>query len=104
MHVAIMVKLLMSWDIKPGQEAAYFEFIVKEWAPGVMKLGFQPTEAWYTVFGDGPQILTGGITEDSETMREILESEEWHNLQEKLLAFVTNFQQKVVPATGRFQL
>ena len=102
--MAIMVKLLMSWDIKPGQEAAYFEFIVKEWAPGVMKLGFQPTEAWYTVFGDGPQILTGGITEDLETMREILESEEWHNLQEKLLAFVTNFQKQVVPATGRFQL
>ena len=102
--MAIMVKLLMSWDIKQGQEAAYFEFIVKEWAPGVMKLGFQLTESWYTVFGDGPQILTGGITEDLETMREILESEEWRNLQEKLVAFVTNFQQKVVPATGRFQL
>ena len=102
--MAIMVKLLMSWDIKSGQEAAYFEFIVKEWAPGVMELGLQPTEAWYTVFGDGPQILTGGITKDFETMHEILESEEWHNLQEKLFAFVTNFQQKVVPATGRFQL
>lgn len=99
-----MVKLLMSWDIKPGQEAAYFEFIVKEWAPGVMRLGLQPTEAWYTVFGDGPQILTGGVAEDLETMREILESEEWRNLHEKLLTFVTNFQQKVVPATGRFQL
>jgi hypothetical protein len=94
----------MSWDIKPGQEAAYFEFIVKEWAPGVMKLGFQPTEAWYTVFGEGPQILTGGIAEDLDTMRELLESEEWRNLQEQLFAFVTNFQQKVVPATGRFQL
>jgi hypothetical protein len=102
--VAIMVKLLMNWDIKPGQEAAYFEFIVKEWAPGVMKLGLQPTEAWYTVFGSGPQILTGGVTEDLETMRKILESEEWRNLQQKLFDFVMNFQQKVVPATGRFQL
>lgn len=99
-----MVKLLMSWDIKPGQEAAYFEFIVKEWAPNVVKLGFQPTEAWYTVFGSGPQILTGGIAEDLETMHKILESEEWRDLQEKLFAFVLNFQQKVVSATGRFQL
>ena len=102
--MAIMVKLLMNWDIKPGQEAAYFEFIVKECALGVMKLGLQPTEAWYTVFGSGPQILTGGVTEDLETMREILESEEWRDLQEKLFDFVMNFQQKVVPATGRFQL
>ena len=46
-----MVKLLMSWDIKPGSESDYFEFIVREFAPGIMKLGVQPTESWYTVFG-----------------------------------------------------
>jgi len=39
-----------------------------------------------------------------ETMAEALESREWRNLREKLLTYVTNFQQKVVPATGHFQL
>jgi len=99
-----MVKLLMSWDIKPGKEMDYFDFIVREFAPGLMKLGIQLTEAWYTIFGDGPQILTGGVTEDLETMRDILESEEWLELKSKLLQFVTNFKQKVVPAKSRFQL
>ena len=99
-----MVKLLLSWDIKPGKEMDYFDFIVKEFAPGLMKLGIQLTEAWYTIFGDGPQILTGGVTEDLETMRDILQSEEWLELKSKLLQFVTNFKQKVVPARSRFQL
>ncbi len=99
-----MMKLLMSWDIKPGSETAYFEFVVKEFAPGMMKLGIQPTEAWYTVFGDGPQIVTGGVVEDLETMIKILESDEWRELKEQLLDFVTNYSHKVVPATGRFQL
>ena len=99
-----MVKILMSWDIKPGSESDYFEFIVREFAPGIMKLGIQPTEAWYTVFGDGPQILTGAVAEDLSTMQSILASGDWKSLQEKLFEYVVNFNFKIVRATGRFQL
>lgn len=99
-----MVKILMSWDIKPGSESEYFEFIVREFAPGIMKLGVQPTEAWYTVFGDGPQILTGAVAEDLPTMQSILSSRDWQKLQSKLFDYVTNFNFKIVRATSRFQL
>src|ERR1051325_3154186 len=99
-----MVKLLMSWDIKPGAESEYFEFIVREFAPGMMKLGMQPTEAWYTVFGEGPQILQGSVAEDLPAMHAILQSEEWQGLQKKLFEYVTNFNSKIVQATSRFQL
>lgn len=100
----MMMKLLMNWDIKTGREQAYFEFIVREFAPGLMRLGLQPTEAWYTVYGEGPQILTGGVTSDLETMNRILASEDWNALRNKLLTFVSNFSSKVVPANGSFQL
>ncbi len=99
-----MVKLLMSWDIKSGREQPYFEFVVREFAPGLMRLGLQPTEAWYTVYGEGPQILTGAVAEDIETMRRILAGDDWRQLREKLLEYVTSFGQKVVQASGRFQL
>jgi hypothetical protein len=99
-----MVKILMSWDIKPGSESEYFEFIVREFAPGIMKLGVQPTEAWYTVFGEGPQILTGCVAEDLPTMRSVLSSADWQKLQHKLFEYVINFNFKIVRATSRFQL
>ncbi len=99
-----MIKLLMSWDIKMGREQPYFEFIVREFAPGLMRLGIQPTEAWYTIYGKGPQILTGGVTDDLDTMQHILNSQDWQRLHSKLLVYVTNYQQKVVEASGRFQL
>lgn len=99
-----MIKLLMSWDLKPGSESDYFEFSVREFIPGIMKLGIQPTEAWYTIFGDGPQILTGGIAEDLPTMQSILASKDWQQLRDKLFEYVTNFNFKIVRATGRFQL
>jgi hypothetical protein len=102
--MATMYKLLMSWDIKAGREQPYFEFVVQDFAPGLIKLGLQPTEAWYTVYGKGPQILTGAVTRDLETMREILAGEEWRRLRERLMDYVSNYRQKVVEATGRFQL
>jgi hypothetical protein len=99
-----MVKLLMTWDIKSGLESTYFDFIVNEFAPGLVRLGVQPTEAWYTVYGSGPQILTGAVAKDLETITMILDSDEWQDLQSELLAYVTNFEYKVVRDTGRFQL
>ena len=98
------VKLLMSWDIRAGQEQSYFDFVMKTFAPGMIKLGLQPTEAWYTLFGDAPQILTGGVTDSLDKMRGILDSPEWGELKDDLLCYVTNFQSKVIPATGRFQM
>jgi len=99
----VSIKLLMNWDIRPGQEQSYFDFVMKTFAPGMIKLGLQPTEAWYTLFGDAPQILTGGVTDSVDKMREILDSPEWEVLKQDLLRYVTNFQSRVVPATGRFQ-
>jgi hypothetical protein len=63
------VKLLMSWDIIPGREQEYFEFVVREFVPGIQRLGIEPTEAWLTTYGKRPQILTGGVAEDYDRMR-----------------------------------
>ena len=99
-----MVKLLMSWDIKPGRDSEYFEFVVREFVPGITRLGLQPTEAWFTIYGDRPQVLTGGITDDMDSMQRILGSDEWGSLHEKLLEMVTNYRQKIVRATGSLQI
>lgn len=100
----MMVKLLMSWDIKPGYDAEYFEFVVRDFVPGITRLGLQPTEAWFTLYGDSPQVLTGGIAENLATMKDILASDDWQNLYEKLMQYVHNYQQKIVRASSGFQL
>jgi hypothetical protein len=98
------VKLLLTWDMVPGREQEYFEFLVREFVPGMQKLGIQPTEAWYTTYGDSPQMLTGFIADNLDLMREALETEEWTKLSDRLFEFVTNFNAKVVHARGGFQM
>lgn len=98
------VKLLMTWDIQPGKETAYFNFVVHEFAPRMMELGLRPTDAWYTVYGKAPQIQTGGEADDLKTLERIMESPEWQALMEKLSEYITHYREKVVPSTGGFQI
>ena len=98
------IKLLMTWDIKQGREAEFFEFQVREWVPGLQKLGLEPTDAWYTMYGTSPQIMIGGTAKNLRTMNQILATEEWLALKNQLLGLVDNFDQKVVKASGGFQV
>lgn len=98
------VKLLMSWDILPGREQDYFEFVVREFIPGMQRLGLEPTDAWFTMYGDQPQIIAGAMMPTRQEMENILTSTDWQNLTEQLLTFVENFNFKIVPARKGFQL
>jgi hypothetical protein len=44
------------------------------------------------------------VAEDLNTARRILASERWLRLKERLLEFVTDYQQKIIPASGGYQL
>ena len=99
-----MFKLLMSWNILPGREDEYFEFVVREFGPGLIKLGVRPTDAWYTQYGEGAQILQGGIMEKLENLQGALSSDEWREMKKKLLNYVTDYNQKIIRASGGFQL
>ena len=100
------VKLLMTWDIKPGLDQEYFEFVMREWVPNTTKLGLTPVEAWYNVYAssDVPRIMAGAIAEDASAMRHIITSADWADLQDKLFEFVENYSHKIVRVTGEYQL
>lgn len=97
-------KLLMRWDIRPETESEYFEFLVHEFIPGLNKLGIMDIQVWYTQYGNCEQKLASGITQSKEIMRQALASKEAAALIDRLQQYVTNFERKVVPATGGFQI
>lgn len=97
------VKVLMTWDIAPDREQEYFEFVIGEFIPGVQRLGFQPVEAWATIYGRYPQIQVGLLAENAPSARKILDSADWSRLQDQLFAFVRNFSFKIVANKGGFQ-
>jgi len=96
-------KLILTWDILPKHEQEYFEFVVREFLPSVQKMGFQLSDAWVTVYGEQPQILVAAIMPTIKEIHEVVQSEKWISLNNKLKDFVTNYNQKIIVATGGFQ-
>ena len=96
-------KLILSWDILPGREQEYFEFVVREFIPGVQRLGFALTDAWATVFGPQPQIMVAAVGDSRQLLEEALNGPEWLDLQLKLAPLIENYQQKIVVAKDGFQ-
>lgn len=97
-------KLIMRWDIRPETESEYFEFLVHEFIPELNKLGIIEIQVWYTQYGDCEQKLASGIAQSPEKMVAAINSEAFAQLIDRLKQYVTNYSQKVVEATGGFQL
>ena len=93
----------MTWDVAPGHDQDYFEFVVREFLPGVQRLGFELSDAWATAYGNRHQILIGAILQTRSKAEELLESPDWKSLNNKLQDFITNYAEKIVLARGGFQ-
>lgn len=98
------VKLIMTWDILPGREQDYFEFVVRDFIPSIQRVGMDPSDAWFTMYGDQPQILVAAQANTINSLQTILQSSEWESLTNRLLDYVENFEYKVVQARTGFQL
>jgi len=97
------VKVIMSWDIIPGREQEYFEFVVRNFMPGVQKMGMALSDAWVTIYGDHPQILVGAVVPGLQKAEKIIDSDAWQKLNNRLLDYVKNYDLKVAPLQGGFQ-
>lgn len=96
-------KLIMTWDIAPERDQEYFEFVVREFIPGVQRMGFELTDAWATIYGSQPQIMVGATLPTLGSVQQVLNSKEWQSLYNQLQDFVQNYEQKVVESQGGFQ-
>ncbi len=97
------VKLLLYYDIVPENQQSYYEFILREYIPALQAMGLQMTEAWHTAYGDYPLRMASFVAPDRQTLGEILHSEEWEQLEEKLEQYVVNLKYKVIPYRDGFQ-
>lgn len=99
-----MVKLIMTLDVRDGRESQFLEFVNNEFARSLAAMTIQPTEAWYAIWGEGPQAMLCGIAEDVSAMERAFTSDDWRAMKEKIAGFADTFSYKVVEKTDGFQL
>jgi hypothetical protein len=93
----------MTWDIASEHEQDYFEFVIREFVPGIQRLGFELSDAWVTVYGEQPQIMVGAVLPSVKQVEQVMRTTEWKNLNNQLMDYVQNYSMKLVEARGGFQ-
>jgi len=94
----------MTWDILPGREQDYFEFVVRDFIPAMQRMGMEVSDAWFTMYGDQPQILAAAQMPSINALNQVLESSDWKDLTSRLLDYVENFDYKIVQSRSGFQM
>ena len=97
------VKMLISYNVVPELQQAYYEFVLGELIPSAQSMGLVLSEAWHTAYGDYPIRLNGFVARDKSTLDRILAGSDWRQLEDKLKRFVTAYHKKVVVYRDGFQ-
>ena len=96
-------KLLLSYDVKEDSLEGYYQFVMGQYVPAVQSMGMQMSEAWHTAYGDAPNRLIGFVCRSRQTVDEVVNSETWQGLNDRLGEYVTDFSYKVLPYKQGFQ-
>lgn len=92
------LQMIMTWDIRPGREQEYSEYVNDRLAPGLVEIGLPPVDVFYTAYGRAPQIMAVLEVADEVTLRKALRSRQWSDLKRELLGFIENYGERVVRA------
>lgn len=96
-------KVLLTYDIIPETQETYYQFMLGELVPTVQGLGLGMAEAWHTAVGDYPIRLITFVGETRAGVDQVIDSEQWEELETRLLQYVTNYTRRIVPFRNRFQ-
>ncbi len=96
-------KLLITYDIQPGKQDAYYRFALGEFVPGLRSMGIHMLSAWHVAWGDYPERQLVFVTESAEVLQAAFASDRWQHLEERLRGFTTDYTRRVVHYAAHFQ-
>ena len=101
-------KLILFYDLATRESEAYYQFVMTEMVPVAHEMGLYIFRAFHTIpgpeAGQQPMRQVEYVAENLEAVETLLKSDEWHDLEERLGQYVTNYSRKVVRFRQGFQM
>ena len=93
------------FNILPGMEQAYREFLESQFIPVMERLGIKVTNVWKTIIGSDPFILVEGTSPRIEEIAKSIAADEYRSLTRTLKSrYVTDYQSRILAPTKRVEL
>lgn len=96
-------KMIVAYDVNPSTQDSYYQFVLGEMVPAMQEMGVYMTEAWHTAYGEYPIRMVSFVSEDVETIYDMLDSDRWTDLESRLQSYIRNYSRKVVAYRQGFQ-
>lgn len=96
-------RLLLQYDIRLDMVEPYYEYVIKDFVPTLQGMGLYMVAVWHTAYGDYPTRQVEFVTDSLETLREILQNDQWQALETRLKSYIHHYQRRVVHYRNGFQ-
>jgi hypothetical protein len=96
-------KLIITYDPVSEQREAYFHYLLGEFVPTLEQMGLQMCEAWHTAYGEYPLRLTAFIAQEDLNLEELMDTQAFRELEERLQKYVINYHRRLVTDDNGFQ-
>ncbi len=90
------VKLIHYWTVIPSEDHAYADFLIKEFIPGINRLGMHTVAGWSVIVGSYSEVILEVVSEDLDQMEAALKNIEYRHLKSDLLNFIKNYKTKIL--------
>lgn len=93
------------FNVIPGMEKSYGQFLEKEFIPTMERLGIKITNIWKTIIGPSPFTLVEGTSPKIEKIAKTIADEDYRSLTRTLKSrYVHDYQSKILAPTRRLEL
>lgn len=89
------------WDVAPGKQNTYSDFVMTRYNPTLERLGIRLVGGYYVAVGMGPRIIAVGVTQGLHELEQALATDEYNDVTNRLMEFVTHYHSKILAPTGR---
>lgn len=90
------VKFSQYWDIIPGKEKAYDNYIREVYYPGMEDIGIRVVGEWKVLIGESPNIFFESCSDHESQLLHALTGPKFRRLKHQLLKLVSNYSSRVL--------
>ncbi|MDZ7330671.1 MAG: hypothetical protein ONB13_10880 [candidate division KSB1 bacterium] len=90
------VKFSQYWDVIPGKEHQYDQFIKNDFYPAMEAIGIHVAGEWKVLIGESPNMFFEGRCDHAEQLLTALNSQKFRTMKHELMKWVTNYSSRVL--------
>lgn len=94
------VKFNQYWTINEDKNGEYGRFVIKEYIPGLNRLGIHVVAGWSVLVGGYSEIILEGVSSDLSMLEEALKDPKYKQLNSAMLDHVKSYKTKVLVSNG----